>query len=283
MRATLDWVGAFRFSVGMTLLVTSCAPFGSRVSSQDSGFHRPEVQRSGMVQLDFGRNASFGVCQEPACPKRTPKTVAPETAQPTASVVPKAVEPRVPGPRRDLEPFPPPIASKPEPAVSGRPPVAEPEVAPAALAPRGELFEQRAASIPVSINSESAPIATAVSLASPSTKARTQQLTLRFEFGSASLTPEAQKQIAGALEWARRAEQIVIRGRTDDVGPQEENDRLALARAIAARNYIRSQILDAPSVIMIDAHGRCCFVAENNSAEGRAANRRVDVVFNLSS
>ena len=281
MRA-LDWVGTLLSSVGMTLLVTSCAPFGSRVSGQDSGIHRPEVQRSGIVQLHFGRNASFGVCQEPACPRRTPKTVAPEIAQPTASVVPKVVEPG-PGAGRDPEPLPRPIANKPEPPLVGRPPVSEPAVSPAALQPRGDGYERRAAAIPVSINSESAPIATPVSVISPSTKVRTEQLTLRFPFGSASLTPEAQKQIAGALESARRAERIVIRGRTDDVGPQEENDRFALARAIATRNYIRAQILNAPSVIMIDAHGRCCFVSDNDSIAGRVANHRVEVFFNLSS
>ena len=75
---------------------------------------------------------------------------------------------------------------------------------------------------------------------------------------------------------------IVISGRTDSVGPEEFNQQLALARAMAVRNFIRDAVPDLPNVIAIDAKGRCCFIASNDDEGGRSRNRRVEVVFTSS-
>ena len=63
------------------------------------------------------------------------------------------------------------------------------------------------------------------------------------------------------------------------MGSDEVNQKLALARALAVRNYIRDAVPDLPNVIVIDAKGRCCFIAPNDSEGGRSKNRRVEVVF----
>lgn len=102
---------------------------------------------------------------------------------------------------------------------------------------------------------------------------------LTFPFGSAALTAESRQTLRRSLRLARESDRIVISGRTDSVGPDEVNQQLALARALAVRNFIRDAVPDLPNVIAIDAKGRCCFVASNDDESGRSRNRRVEVVF----
>jgi flagellar motor protein MotB len=102
---------------------------------------------------------------------------------------------------------------------------------------------------------------------------------LTFPFGSATLTAESRQTLRRSLRLARESDRIVISGRTDSVGPDEVNQQLALARALAVRNFIRDAVPDLPNVIAIDAKGRCCFVASNDDESGRSRNRRVEVVF----
>jgi len=102
---------------------------------------------------------------------------------------------------------------------------------------------------------------------------------LTFAFGSAALTAESRQVLRRSLRLARESDRIVISGRTDSLGPEEINQQLALARALAVRNFIRDAVPDLPNVIAIDAKGRCCFIAPNDDEGGRSRNRRVEVVF----
>lgn len=105
---------------------------------------------------------------------------------------------------------------------------------------------------------------------------------LTFASGSATLTPESRQTLRRSLRLARESDRIVISGRTDSVGPEDINQQLALARALAVRNFIRDAVPDLPNVIAIDAKGRCCFIAPNDDETGRSLNRRVEVVFTSS-
>lgn len=107
----------------------------------------------------------------------------------------------------------------------------------------------------------------------------TKHVVIGFPFGSSELTAEAGGALSAAIPVARASDRIVISGRTDSVGDQKVNERLALARAIAVRNFIRDQVPDLPNIISIDAKGRCCFIATNETQHGRARNRRVEIVF----
>ncbi len=110
-------------------------------------------------------------------------------------------------------------------------------------------------------------------------QAEETHILLTFPFGSAALTDTAKDTLRRALPTARESDRIVISGRTDSVGSDEVNQKLALARALAVRNYIRDAVPDLPNVISIDAKGRCCFIASNDNEGGRSKNRRVEVVF----
>ncbi|UCV17897.1 OmpA family protein [Ferribacterium limneticum] len=67
---------------GSTLLAAAC----SLVSTPPSPNHQAILQRAApaqLAQLDFGRQATFARCIPPACPIRTPKTLALETPDPS--------------------------------------------------------------------------------------------------------------------------------------------------------------------------------------------------------
>ena len=98
-------------------------------------------------------------------------------------------------------------------------------------------------------------------------------------FASAQLKAPARTALSASIRHARQSERIVISGRTDAVGNDEVNESIALARALSVRNYLRDQAPDLAAVISIDARGRCCFVAPNETEDGRSRNRRVEIAF----
>lgn len=189
--------------------------------------HRKPLANHRIAQLEFG-NASFAICAEPACPKRTPKTI-PSIARTTLSLPPTvaSISASEPAPRR----------------------------------------------IPAVLKADSRPLDRAT--------ARSRQVRLRFPIGSAELDPGIRQEIDDALPFARKANRIVISGRTDAIGGQPANDRLALARAVSARDYLRARVPEIADAITLDAKGRCCFVADNDTAAGRAENRRVEITFHF--
>jgi outer membrane protein OmpA-like peptidoglycan-associated protein len=119
------------------------------------------------------------------------------------------------------------------------------------------------------------PSSTISSIESP-----THHVVVSFPFASSALTPSAKAALAGSLRHARASETIAISGRTDAVGTLQVNEALALARALVVRDYLRDLAPDIAATIEIDAKGRCCFIAPNADEQGRAQNRRVQVVFN---
>lgn len=193
---------------------------------------RPAVRH--VVQMGYGREATFAVCAEPPCTAVTPKT------RPGTQAAPAPATPQRTGA-----------------------PTSAPTLAPVA-APMAALMAAPMA----------APIAAPVPQRAPATR-----IVISFGFGSARLGEAGRQAIRAALPRARESERIVIAGRTDATGSDEVNQRLALARALAVRDYIRDLVPELPDTISIDARGSCCFVADNDSADGRRQNRRVEVSF----
>ena len=69
---------------------------------------------------------------------------------------------------------------------------------------------------------------------------------------------------------------IDIIGHTDSVGPAEYNMGLSIRRAEAVRDYIVSEGIDT-NIIDVSGEGENNPIASNDTAEGRAENRRVDI------
>jgi outer membrane protein OmpA-like peptidoglycan-associated protein len=97
-----------------------------------------------------------------------------------------------------------------------------------------------------------------------------------FASGSALLALSAEAKTA-ILAAAARAEEIRIRGGTDNVGPAAVNERLARARAESMRRVLLEGGIAAEKLHTSPSQG--AYIATNATVSGRALNRRVDVVF----
>jgi outer membrane protein OmpA-like peptidoglycan-associated protein len=107
------------------------------------------------------------------------------------------------------------------------------------------------------------------------------KLVLHFSTDSAALTATHKSLLRTAISELRKTDRIVIVGRTDNLGSEARNQSLAFARAIAIRDHLLDLAPDLP--IANDAKGLCCYAAPNETAIGRAQNRRVELVFRLRS
>ena len=113
----------------------------------------------------------------------------------------------------------------------------------------------------------------------PDAASASRQVVVHFAFGNATLSPTARALIDEAAEAAPTSRQVAISGRTDSVGPSQVNQALALARAEAVRRQLRDRHPRLAPALTVQAEGACCYAASNDTASGRAMNRRVEVVF----
>ena len=96
-----------------------------------------------------------------------------------------------------------------------------------------------------------------------------------FAFGTAQLSA-ADKQALQDLLPLLKKQRLTIVGHTDSVGPQDFNDWLALRRAQSVKNHLATLGLD-PERIRVSGRGKCCYLQANDTALGRAANRRAEI------
>ncbi len=70
---------------------------------------------------------------------------------------------------------------------------------------------------------------------------------------------------------------IAVEGHTDSRGAAERNERLSQERASSVREYLIARGVD-PAKIRAEGRGEGEPVATNDTLEGRAENRRVEIV-----
>ena len=102
-------------------------------------------------------------------------------------------------------------------------------------------------------------------------------MSVTFQFASAALSDLAEMEIKKAVALIEPGDSILVEGRTDDVGTQAFNDRLAKRRAEVVAAYLKRMGVRNP--IELRSQGKCCYAIANNSDEARAINRRVDLHF----
>lgn len=102
---------------------------------------------------------------------------------------------------------------------------------------------------------------------------------VQFATGAATLNPEAREALArfSGIVGTYPELRFKIEGHTDTTGSAETNKNLSLERAITVRDYLIGQGADA-SAIEVEGLGPDQPVADNATAEGRARNRRVEIV-----
>ena len=103
----------------------------------------------------------------------------------------------------------------------------------------------------------------------------TRTISVAFKFASASVTVQAEKIFRNAFAQQVSGTSILVIGRTDDLGSQAFNDRLAQKRAEAVAETLKR--LGVQGDIKIRSQGKCCYTTTNRSEESRAKNRRVDL------
>lgn len=99
-----------------------------------------------------------------------------------------------------------------------------------------------------------------------------------FRSGSADLLAVARRrldEVAEALKTTRNP--LVIEGHTDSQGPEELNEELSHRRAEAVRDYLVERGVDGER-IRVTGLGESRPIASNGSTEGRANNRRVEII-----
>lgn len=100
-----------------------------------------------------------------------------------------------------------------------------------------------------------------------------------FDFNKYTLKPEAREKLAkvSGILLAYPGLKLQVEGYTDNIGSDEYNQKLSEQRADGVKDYLVSQSV-AESNVTAQGFGKTHFVADNSTNEGRAQNRRVELV-----
>jgi len=100
-----------------------------------------------------------------------------------------------------------------------------------------------------------------------------------FDFNKATLKPSGKTLVDAAVKAMKDNSTMRVRveGHTDSIGSDAYNQKLSERRANAVRDYMIEQGI-SPSRITAVGFGESKPVASNKTAEGRAENRRVEIV-----
>ncbi|KVM79726.1 hypothetical protein WJ61_00410 [Burkholderia ubonensis] len=100
-----------------------------------------------------------------------------------------------------------------------------------------------------------------------------------FAFGSATLTPAARATLdkLTSQQGDPHFTRVAVTGHTDAIGSDTSNLQLSQQRADAVAGYLRERGLRADTFV-VTGRGKADPVASNATAEGRAGNRRVEIV-----
>lgn len=101
---------------------------------------------------------------------------------------------------------------------------------------------------------------------------------VRFENGSSQIPPPAATRLNRLAQWLKEnpGAALVISGHSDSAGDLERNRVLSEQRAQTVRSYLIEQGI-APARLSAIGHGQTHPLADNDSATGRALNRRVEI------
>src|SRR5499427_7527745 len=104
------------------------------------------------------------------------------------------------------------------------------------------------------------------------------ETSVHFAFNKADLTAKAKTALDQLLAEVPNTKGylVVVEGDTDSVGSAKYNYKLSERRADSVVQYLSSKSIPAHKIYLIGL-GKDHYAAENNTADGRAKNRRVEV------
>jgi outer membrane protein OmpA-like peptidoglycan-associated protein len=102
---------------------------------------------------------------------------------------------------------------------------------------------------------------------------------VQFATAKAELRPEAREALArfAGIIGVYPSIHVKVEGHTDSTGSYETNQTLSQSRATVVRDYLAAQGVES-SHIDVQGLGPDQPVADNATAEGRARNRRVEII-----
>jgi OOP family OmpA-OmpF porin len=103
---------------------------------------------------------------------------------------------------------------------------------------------------------------------------------VNFAFNKTNITKKDRAELQRAINFVSKypGSQITVEGHTDSIGTDEYNQRLSEARATAVKDYlVKEGRIDASRISTI-GYGESKPVAPNDTPEGRAANRRAEIL-----
>lgn len=100
---------------------------------------------------------------------------------------------------------------------------------------------------------------------------------INFNTGSAEISNSSSKEVEKIYNLLVQAEntKLTVVGHTDNVGNADANLALSKSRAEAVVNYLKQKGIPASRFQLVDGKGQGDPVADNNTASGKASNRRV--------
>lgn len=101
-----------------------------------------------------------------------------------------------------------------------------------------------------------------------------------FDFNKAVLRAEDKQRLDAAVAKLKTMPEdatIQVTGYTDSIGSEKYNQELSMRRAQAAQEYLVANGVDQKRIVL-SGMGESNPIASNDTAEGRAMNRRVEVV-----
>lgn len=173
------------------------------------------------------------------------------------------------GPQREVSGR---IAVEPvKPAAPAQPVQAEPAVAVPATSPvkaPAERTTPRATFTTTGLGDKSAPLKLDGDFASA-------KRIVPFAFNKVGVGPRGKAAVKELLPVARKAQKVYVRGRTDGVGTTLQNRKVAHDRAYTVYKAFRNGGIERKKLGL--TYCTTCFVASNDTEEGRRLNRRVEV------
>jgi type IX secretion system PorP/SprF family membrane protein len=148
--------------------------------------------------------------------------------------------------------------------------------------PEPELtVEQEEKSEPDSTRAGTQPDETGFTIGQPRSTSRIveeYEVRLPFRFNSFELSEEFTAFLDDVVDRLRDnpGYSVEVTGHTDSVGSDDVNERISLARAQAAADYLMSKGI-AASRIKVEGKGETLPISSNDTAAGRALNRRVEI------
>jgi OOP family OmpA-OmpF porin len=103
---------------------------------------------------------------------------------------------------------------------------------------------------------------------------------IQFSSGKAIIMPEDFQLLSKVQEAIKAFDDpsVVVEGHTDSIGDNDSNQALSQQRAKAVYDYLIANKTIAGDKIISNGYGSSRPLASNQTSEGRAMNRRIDVI-----